>query len=74
MASLENHVWSDIVRTRFDRRFDEPIFALAEMDLNGIPANPQPLHFTNRIPVHLLMELTADDPLFNGEMADRAAA
>ena len=74
MGSLENLVWNHIVRTRFDHWFDEPVFALAEMDLNGIPETPQTLFFSDDIPVRLLMELSADDPLFGEDEAGRVAA
>lgn len=74
MGSMENLIWSRIVRTHFDRWFDEPVFALAEMDLNGIPETPQTLHFADDIPVRVLLELSADDPLFGEDEADRAAA
>ena len=74
MGSLENLIWSRIVRTHFDRWFDEPVFALAEMDLNGIPETPQTLHFADDIPVRVLMELSADDPLVMGAGPEQQAA
>lgn len=57
MGSFENLVWSRIVRTRFDRWFDAPVFAMAEMDLNKVPADPATLHFADDIPVRVLMEV-----------------
>lgn len=60
MGSFESLVWSRIVRTRFDHWFDEPGFALAEMDLNGLPQDPATLHFADAIPVKLLMRVPAE--------------
>ncbi|MCB1086127.1 MAG: hypothetical protein KDM63_03705 [Verrucomicrobiae bacterium] len=74
MGSRENLIWNHIVRTRFDHWFDAPVFALAEMDLNDIPDTPQTLFFSEDVPVRVLLELTADDPLFGQELADEIAA
>jgi hypothetical protein len=60
MGSLENLIWSRIVRTRFDRWLDEPVFALAEMDLNHVPQDPVTLQFAHDIPVKVLMEVPGE--------------
>lgn len=63
MGSFENLVWNRIVRTRFDRWIDRPVFAIAEMDLNGLPEDPVTLQFADQIPVNVLLEV----PLEEGE-------
>ncbi len=60
MGSLENLIWNRIVRTRYSRWLDEPVFALAEMDLNQIPQDPVTLHFADDVPVKILMEVPSD--------------
>lgn len=60
MGSLENLIWNRIVRTRFSRWLDAPVFALAEMDLNHIPADPVTMHFADQIPVKVLMEIPGE--------------
>lgn len=60
MGSLENLIWNRIVRTRFDRWLDAPVFALAEMDLSAMPQDPVTMHFANDIPVKLLMEVPGE--------------
>lgn len=74
MGCLENLIWSRIVRTRYGRWFDKPVFALAEMDLNRIPVEPVTLHFAEEIPVRLLLEVSSEDSRVTGTGQERAAA
>ena len=60
MAGMENLIWNRIVRTRYDRWLKEPVFALAEMNLNRIPKEPVTLNFVDEIPVKVLVEIPVD--------------
>jgi hypothetical protein len=39
---------------------DEPVFAIAEMDLCAMPQDPVTLQFAEKIPVKLLMEVPGE--------------
>ena len=69
MAGMENLIWNRIVRTRFDRWLKEPVFALAEMNLNRIPKEPVTLNFVDDIPVKVLIEVPVDQVMMrHGEV------
>lgn len=65
MAGMENLIWNRIVRTRFDRWLKEPVFALAEMNLNRIPQEPVTLNFVDDIPVKVLIEVPVDQVMMS---------
>ena len=65
MAGMENLIWNRIVRTRFDHWLKEPVFALAEMNLNRIPKEPVTLNFVDEIPVKVLLEIPVDQVMMS---------